>query len=137
MNDLETMPNSSTKIIAGWDMPDCEDEMEAQIYWEDFLEDIEILMRKMRTNKFFAYGFSLTWRNVAGYTEFIANNPSQLVRALAPKTDDFTMLIHPTENRDVYKVVLSHHDKPTGETLYLMSQNMEKKLKIRKQYFGD
>jgi hypothetical protein len=45
------------------------------------------------------------------------------------------MLFHPTDNKGIIEVVISHHDKPTGETMYLMSQSMEKKQGIKEQYF--
>lgn len=123
------------KILAGWDLTQVEDEMEAQMYWEDFTQEVQTLIKKMRTKKFFAYGLSLTWRNVAGYTTFEANRAETLISKLAPNSD-FTMLFHPTENKGIIEVVITHHDKPTGETLYLMSQTMAKKQGIMEKYFN-
>jgi hypothetical protein len=132
---METLNKKTERILAGWDLPNVEDEMEAQMYWEDFVYEVKEMMKKMRTTKFFCYGLSLTWRNVAGYTEFETDNPQILIRKLTPKSD-FTMMFHPTENKGVIKVVISHHDKPMGETMYLMSQSMEKKLGIKETYFS-
>ena len=123
------------KILAGWDLTQVEDEMEAQMYWEDFTQEVQTLIKKMRTKKFFAYGLSLTWRNVAGYTTFEANRAETLITKLRPNSD-FTMLFHPTENKGIIEVVITHHDKPTGETLYLMSQTMAKKQGIMEKYFN-
>ena len=123
------------KILAGWDLTQVEDEMEAQMYWEDFTQEVQTLMSKMRTKKFFAYGLSLTWRNVAGYTTFEANRAETLISKLTPNSD-FTMLFHPTDNKGIIEVVITHHDKPTGETLYLMSQTMAKKQGIMEKYFN-
>ena len=134
MQDLILAPNKKELILAGYDLPEVEDEMEAQFYWEDFLDEVRTIMKKMRTTKFFAYGLSLTWRNIAGYTEFETSDASTLVSKLAPN-GDFTMLFHPTENKGIIKVVVSHHDKPMGETLYLMSQSMEKKIGIKETHF--
>jgi hypothetical protein len=132
---METLIKEQKRILAGWDMPEVEDEMEAQIYWEDFVYEVKTMMKKMRTKKFFCYGLSLTWRNVAGYTEFETESAETLIHKLAPNTGEFTMLFHPTDNKGIIEVVISHHDKPTGETMYLMSQSMEKKQGIKEQYF--
>ena len=132
MNDLPTMPTKRKEILASWDISD--DETEAHIYWEDFVYDVKEIMKKMQTTRFFAYGLSLTWRNVAGYTEFDAVDAKTLIYKLAPSTSDYTMVFHPTENKGIIEVVISHHDKPMGETIYLMSQTMEKKEKIKEKY---
>ena len=132
---METLIKEQKRILAGWDMPEVEDEMEAQMYWEDFVYEVKTMMKKMRTKKFFCYGLSLTWRNVAGYTEFETESAETLIHKLAPNTGEFTMLFHPTDNKGIIEVVISHHDKPTGETMYLMSQSMEKKQGIKEQYF--
>ena len=135
MNDLETLPKKNKPILAAWDLSEVEDEMEAQMYWSDFVEEVEEVMKKLKTNDFFAYVLSLTWRNVAGYTTFSTSDAEQLIRKLAPNSGEFTMLFHPTEDKNVIEVVISHHDRPMGETLYLMSQKTEKKLGILKEYF--
>jgi hypothetical protein len=132
---METLIKETKRILAGWDMPEVEDEMEAQMYWEDFVYEVKTMMKKMRTKKFFCYGLSLTWRNVAGYTEFETDSAETLIRKLAPNTGEFTMLFHPTDNKGIIEVVISHHDKPMGETMYLMSQSMEKKQGIKETYF--
>ena len=103
--------------------------------WDDFLSDVQNIMDKMKTTKFFAYGLSLTWRNVAGYTEFETDRARTLVSKLAPNSD-FTMKFIKTDNKGIVEVIVSHHDKPMGETMFLMSQSMEKKRGIKKQYFS-
>ena len=103
--------------------------------WDDFLSDVQNIMDKMKTTKFFAYGLSLTWRNVAGYTEFETDRARTLVSKLAPNSD-FTMKFVKTDNKGIVEVIVSHHDKPMGETMFLMSQSMEKKRGIKKQYFS-
>ena len=138
MKDLQTLPSSNKRTpVAIWDMPDVEDEMEAQLYWEDFVYDIRALIKKMQTTKFFAYGLSLTWRNVGGYTEFETDDAETLISKLAPQNTDFTMTIKPTRQRQVYEVRISHHDKPMGETMYLLSQTREKKMGIKEEYFSN
>ena len=111
------------------------DSEESDWEWDDFLSDVQNIMDKMKTTKFFAYGLSLTWRNVAGYTEFETDRARTLVSKLAPNSD-FTMKFVKTDNKGIVEVIVSHHDKPMGETMFLMSQSMEKKRGIKKQYFS-
>ena len=106
-----------------------------QFHWEDFMYEVQTMMKKMRTKKFFAYGLSLTWRNVAGYTEFETDSARVLVDKLTPNSD-FTIKFLRTYNKGIIEVIISHHDKPMGETLYLMSQTMAKKEGIMAKYFN-
>ena len=135
MATLEQAIKKHRTILAGYDLPDVEDEMEAQLYWEDFISEVETMMKKMRTKKFFAYGLSLTWRNVAGYTEFETYSARTLVEKLTPNSD-YKILFLKTENKGIIEVLMHHHDKPMGETMYLMSQTMEKKQGIKESYFN-
>ena len=135
MPTLEQAIKKHRTILAGYDLPDVEDEMEAQLYWEDFISEVETMMKKMRTKKFFAYGLSLTWRNVAGYTEFETYSARTLVEKLTPNSD-YKILFLKTENKGIIEVLMHHHDKPMGETMYLMSQTMEKKQGIKESYFN-
>ena len=132
---MDTLIKESKRILAGYDLPEVEDEMEAQMYWEDFVYEVKTMMKKMRTKKFFAYGLSLTWRNVAGYTEFETESATTLVGKLTPNSD-FSIKFLATENKGIIEVIISHHDAPTGETMYLMSQTMEKKKGIKETYFN-
>ena len=104
--------------------------------FDDFLYDVKAIMKKLRTTKFFAYGLSLTWRNVAGYTQFETDSARTLIFKLAPNCNHWAMTFHPTEKKGIIEVVVYHHDKPMGETLYLMSQSRAKKEKIMEDYFS-
>ena len=77
--------------------------------WDDFLSDVQTIMDKMKTTKFFAYGLSLTWRNVAGYTEFETDKARTLISKLAPNSD-FTMKFIKTDNKGIVEVIIYHHD---------------------------
>jgi hypothetical protein len=104
--------------------------------FEDFSYEIKTLISKMKTTKFFGYGLNLTWRNIAGFTEFETNNPMVLISKLAPKNSDFSMQVKKTDKKNVFEFVVYHHDKPMGENIILMSQAMAKKLKIKETYFN-
>ena len=103
--------------------------------FEDFLEEVDTMMKKMRTKKFFAYGLSLTWRNVAGYTAFETDKARVLVDKLTPNSD-FSIRFMATDNKGIIEVTIWHHDSPLGETMYLMSQTMAKKKQIMETYFN-
>lgn len=104
--------------------------------FDDFVYDVKAIIKKLKTSKFFAYGLSLTWRNVAGYTQFETEDARTLIFKLAPSSGDWSMKFYPTENKGIIEVVVYHHDKPMGETLYLMSQSRAKKEKIMEEYFS-
>ncbi len=125
---------SQEQIILAEYNPFDSEERDWEWEWDDFVSEVQNIMNKMKITKFFAYGLSLTWRNVAGYTEFETDKARILISKLAPQSD-FRMKFIKTENKGVVEVIISHHDKPMGETMYLMSQSMEKKLKIKERYF--
>jgi len=57
------------------------------------------------------------------------------VSKLTPNSE-FSIQFLATENKGIIEVIISHHDAPTGETMYLMSQTMEKKKGIKESYFN-
>ena len=130
---METLAKPTKEVLAAWDGAEEDD---AEFLWDDFIYEVQTIMKKMKTKKFFAYGLNLTWRNVAGYTEFETDSARTLVNKLTPNSD-FTMKFYPTENKGIIEVVIAHHDKPMGETLYLMAQSREKKEGIKKEHFNN
>ena len=135
MPTLEQAIRKHRTILAEYNPFDMEDEHDAEWMWDDFIEEVKTMMKKMRTKKFFAYGLSLTWRNVAGYTQFETDSARTLVSKFTPNSD-FSIKFLATENKGIIEVIISHHDAPTGETMYLMSQSMEKKQGIKETYFN-
>ena len=135
MPTLEQAIRKHRTILAEYNPFNMEDEHDAEWMWDDFIYEVKTMMKKMRTKKFFAYGLSLTWRNVAGYTQFETDSARTLVSRLTPNSD-FSIKFLATDNKGIIEVIISHHDAPTGETMYLMSQSMEKKQGICKKYFS-
>ena len=135
MPTLEQAIKKHRTILAEYNPSNVEDDNDHEWLWEDFIYEVEAMMKKMRTKKFFAYGLSLTWRNVAGYTEFETFSARTLVDKLTPNSE-FSIQFLKTENKGIIEVIISHHDKPMGETMYLMSQTMEKKKGIKESYFN-
>ena len=104
--------------------------------WDDFMQDVQyIIMSQLATSDYFAYGLSLTWRNVAGFTSFTTTSPNTLVSKLAPNTGDYRIEFYRTGRKSIIEVISYHHDKPTGETMYLMSQKTAEKKQILKLHF--
>ena len=135
MPTLEQAIRKHRTILAEYNPFDMEDEHDAEWMWDDFIEEVKTMMKKMRTKKFFAYGLSLTWRNVAGYTQFETDSARTLVSRLTPNSD-FSIKFLATENKGIIEVIISHHDAPTGEAMWLMSQTMAKKQGIMEKYFN-
>jgi len=132
MPTLQDAIKKHRTILAAFSPSDSEDD---QFLWDDFLYEVKTMMKKMRTKKFFAYGLSLTWRNVAGYTTFETESASTLVGKLTPNSE-FSIQFLKTENKGIVEVIIHHHDKPMGETMYLMSQTMANKQAIIETYFN-
>jgi hypothetical protein len=134
MATLEQAIAKHRTILAEYNPFNMDEDDLCEFYWDDFLEEVDTMMKKMRTSKFFAYGLSLTWRNVAGYTTFETYSARTMVDKLTPNSD-FSIKFLATENKGIIEVIISHHDKPMGETMYLMSQTMAKKQEIMEKYF--
>ena len=134
MATLEQAIRKHRTILAEYNPFDMEDELEAEWYWYDFIDEVKTMMKKMRMKKFFAYGLSLTWRKVAGYTAFETEDAGILVGKLTPNSP-YSIKFLTTDNKGIIEVIISHHDAPTGETMYLMSQTMAKKQGIMEKYF--
>jgi hypothetical protein len=135
MATLEQAVAKHRTILAEYNPFDFHQDDDYQFMWDDFIYEVQTMMNKMRIKKFFAYGLSLTWRSVAGYTQFETDNARVLVSKLTPNSD-FSMKFLATENKGIVEVIISHHDAPTGESMYLMSQSMEKKKGIKHTYFN-
>ena len=134
MATLEQAVAKHRTILAEYNPFDFHQDDDYQFMWDDFIYEVQTLMNKMRIKKFFAYGLSLTWRNIAGYTTFETENASTLVSKLTPNSD-FSIKFLKTDNKGIIEVIIHHHDKPMGETMYLMSQTMAKKQGIMESYF--
>ena len=120
-------------LLASFDNSNCED----TYYWDDFVYDVRHqIMNRIKSTKFFCYGLNLTWRNVAGYTQFETANPAVLLDKILPQTSDFRIEFYTTEKRSIVEIVVYHHDKPMGETMWIMSQATEKRNRIKESHFN-
>ena len=135
MPTLEQAIAKHRTILAAYNPFDAEGDNDHEWMLDDFIYEVDTMMKKMRTKKFFAYGLSLTWRNIAGYTTFETESASTLVDKLTPNSD-FSIKFLKTDNKGIIEVIIHHHDKPMGETMYLMSQTMAKKQGIMESYFN-
>lgn len=105
--------------------------------WIHFIEVSGKHIRKfIKGGKYFVYGLKLTKQNVPGYRYFQAPDYESAIRTFAPKTQPYKMQYM---GRDpLYKAFefnIIHTDKPTGETVWLMSQAEEEKMQILEKYF--
>ena len=123
-----------SKVLAVWDSSEYDEDMVYDYIFDDFLYEVQDMINRMRTKNFFCYGLKLTWRGVAGYTKFKTTDARTLIDNITPNTD-FSIKFLKTDKKGVIQVITYHHDAPTGEVMYLMSQSMEKKLGIMDKYF--
>ena len=130
---MEIITEDFSKVLAVWDSSEYDEDM-VYDYFDDFLYEVQDMINRMRTKNFFCYGLKLTWRNVAGYTKFKTTDARTLIDNITPNTD-FSIKFLKTDKKGVIQVITYHHDAPTGEVMYLMSQSMEKKLGIMDKYF--
>ena len=130
---MEIITEDFSKVLAVWDSSEYDEDM-VYDYFDDFLYEVQDMINRMRTKNFFCYGLKLTWRNVAGYTKFKTTDARTLIDKITPNTD-FSIKFLKTDKKGVIEVITYHHDAPTGEVMYLMSQSMEKKLGIMDKYF--
>lgn len=105
-----------------------EDEGNDTWEWYAFSANFQHIIDRLRIKYWFVYGNALTWRRVFGY-QFI-NNPAngQILHNCIPKTSYLRAEVHSTDDPKVIALTWYHHDAPTGETMYLLSQRKGKKL---------
>lgn len=120
------------KVLAQYDTTD---DVDGELFY-DFKYDVEQIIKKFGIKNWFAYGLALTWRNVAGYCKFTTTDARTFINKLAPNCNEWSMKIMSTkDNKRQLTVVLTHHDKPMGETLWVMSQRMAKAQRIEERHF--
>ena len=104
--------------------------------YDDFILEVQTYIDKSKIKNFFCYGLNLTWRKVAGYTLFETTDAKTLINRITPNTSDFTIRLEKTDERGVVQVTTYHHDAPTGEIMYLMSQQKCNRLGVMEEFFG-
>lgn len=87
--------------------------------WDYFTETLtELLEKKAHNgNAWRVIGKELGWRKLNGYKYTLADTATELLRALLPETN-CTISVYNYKNG--YRLQVSHHDAPTGET-YLVA----------------
>lgn len=124
----------SNDVLAAYDS-ECEDF--EYFDWHAFCKKVEAELKKFaKSDKMFAYGLKLTWRKVAGYHTFTATKGENIVNAILPNTSKYRIELKKRNPLDKYLTfVISHHDAPTGETYWVMTQAHEKKIGVFEQHF--
>lgn len=104
--------------------------------YKDFCAEINVLVKPMNTIEYFAYGTALTWRNVAGFNNFTSKSGSDIINQISPKTNELTIEVYRVnDENERLKFIIYHHDKPMGETIWLMSQKNPIVSKVMERYF--
>jgi len=87
--------------------------------WEDLIHSLSEIMGK--TTSWRCRGEDLGWLRMSGAIRFEANNPTDLLREILPKTEcSFKVFL--TDNG--FSINNFHHDSPTGEWLHLTPEDV-------------
>jgi hypothetical protein len=129
---LQTADNKR-KILHAYDSDQDE-------YGDDFADFCSLVHKVMKgvapkTDKWFAYGLKLTWRNIAGHQFITADKAETIIRKILPDTSSFNIELLEMTTRGVMEFRIYHHDKPMGESIWVMTQSMEKKIDVMAQHF--
>ena len=95
----------------------CQDTDLLTIRWQDLLEDLDTLLRKINPDgkPYKAIVENFGWRNLSGEKTFKADNASAFLRNILPQTDcTFNLFVR----RKTIRIQNSHHDSPMGNEWY-------------------
>lgn len=86
------------------------------IGWENFLDNLSYEMEKINKSIYWRdTAKNMGWRNLSGYKEFEAKTPRELLEAITPNTQDYSIYFY-KGGKTFFYAKISHHDAPMGET---------------------
>lgn len=96
--------------------------------YEMLLEELDSLIGD--EEYFYVEGSNMGWTNADGYKYFTAKNSAEFIREILPRTNSFTMVVD-KQSATTFKIKLSHHDSPTGESyiVHLYEKELKEKAK--------
>lgn len=83
-----------------------------QIEW-DYIKDTLTDDLSNKTGHFLVYSESMGWDNRSGYKYFYADNGNQFLEEILPNCE---LIMDLKSYYNGYKIRVSHHDRPMGET---------------------
>jgi hypothetical protein len=90
---------------------------------ENFFESFQAALNRTRLKTFYVEGFNLNWQGKSGHLFLTTNKAQEVLSKIQPHTDDITVEVFKPTTEDSWKlkVVIYHHDCPTGSKMYFYS----------------
>jgi hypothetical protein len=87
--------------------------------WEDFIYDFQSLLDKINPDErpWHVDGENLDWRGRNGYMDIDSNDAQTIIRRVSPNGADCTYRIFKSGKKGHFRIMLYHHDVPTGSVL--------------------
>ena len=99
-------------LIAVYDPADAEGYEDGEWMWDDFKQEMDILINRKGKGEYDVEGINMGWRNLHGTADKEINSVSDVIDML-PNTE---LTIRAYETKDGFKLIVYHHDSPMGET---------------------
>ncbi len=105
------------QIIASFDPSNFEDDIDAEIGYETFVDEIDFEFKKFINKNVYVNATNIGWRHLKGNKEFVLNNTNQIFEEVIPKTNHLSFYLWKV-GKNKYQAKCSHHDAPMGEHYY-------------------
>lgn len=105
-----------------------DDEVDFEIEWDFICEDISEMAKELNTLgwEYFSAGGYMGWNKSASNTGVYELNGETLRSVLFCYDTEMNITIDFTNvDNGIFEVKMSHHDSPTGETVYFVKENDE------------
>jgi hypothetical protein len=99
------------EIIASYDPSYFDDQIDAEIGYETFIDEINWEFKKFLNKNVYVNAKNIGWRSLEGTKEFILNDTDQIFKEVIPKTSDLTFYLWKI-GKNKYQAKCSHHDSP-------------------------
>ena len=105
------------QIIASYDPTYYEDQIDAEIGYETFIDELNYEFKKHINKNVYVNAKNIGWRSLEGSKEFTLNDTDQIFKEVIPNTSDLTFCLWKI-GKNKYQAKCSHHDSPMGENYY-------------------
>ena len=121
---MKTESKVKMQLMAQWMLNECDDEMDVNFEWENFLSELDEIIKTINPNGYWkAEVENSGWRKLNGYAYFQANTGKSFLHNLLPKTECHFKIF---KQGNTLKVQNYHHDSPMGDEWYTLKSITEK-----------
>jgi len=127
LEDYNTVGNLEISEITKDIVEECvymDDWIMPEDHYRDFENDMDYF-HKYVGKEVFIEGRNMGWQNRSGDGTITLSESMDLFNDITPKATDFTYYIYKlsSDSDNVYRVTISHHDSPTGESYTITFKN--------------